>query len=160
MILSGVLFSHAFAGTGPDFSARITKPSKDGSVEVENELMPDMAVAFAKHAGLGPLKSPFVVTGKSGVRHSFTFGFGEGPDANVVGDVVVSRDPVDETKVLSLFIKVYDVGAKHAVLCVSPALTDEAKKLSSLYKILCVEAPSSSGLASSASDALQRIGRI
>jgi hypothetical protein len=112
---------------------------------------------FEIHAGLGALRSPCQVTGKSGVRHRFTFGFGEGPAVNVVGDVVVDTAPIDETKVLSLFIKVYDVGAKHAVLCVVPSLTPEAKKLSELYRILTVESGDKGRLASMASETFHRL---
>jgi hypothetical protein len=118
-----------------------------------------MVSAFEKHSGLGPVKSPCLVTGKSGVRHSFTFGYGETPDIQVVGDVVVNDEPVDETKVLSLFIKVYDVGARHAVLCVVPSLTAEAKKLSSLYKIVTVETADRNRLPAMASDILQRLSK-
>jgi hypothetical protein len=58
----------------------------------------------------------------------------------VVCDIVAGSAPADETKVLSLFIKIYDVGAKHAVLCAIPSLTVGAKKLSSLYKMHVIEA--------------------
>ena len=148
-----------FPGRAPAFRQfRITKTSK-APAEADENLTADMARAFEKHSGLGTLKSPCLVTGKSGVRHSFTFGYGEVPDVKVVGDVVVNDEPVDETKVLSLFIKVYDVGARHAVLCVVPSLTPEAKKLSGLYKIVTVEAGDKGRLPGMASDVLQRLSK-
>jgi hypothetical protein len=58
-----------------------------------------------------------------------------------------------------LFIKVYDVGAKHAVLCVIPSLTPEAKKLSGLYKITTVESADRKGLVTLASDILRRLSK-
>lgn len=96
--------------------------------------------SFAGLGTLGPISSPLVIAGKSGVRHSFTLGIGSQGDIDVACDMVVGSRPADETKVLSLFIKVYDTGAKHAVLCVVPSLTAEAKKLLDVYQILVVEA--------------------
>lgn len=139
------------------WNVRATSDARAKAIEVENSLSGELAKEFETHADLGGLRSPCQVTGKSGVRHKFTFGFGEGPPVNVVGDVVVDTAPVDETKVLSLFIKVYDVGAKHAVLCVVPSLTPEAKKLSELYRILTIESENKGRLTSMASEALHRL---
>lgn len=116
-----------------------------------------MAKALSGMANLGTLSSPLVVTGKSGVRHTFTFGLGSIESPTVAGDIVISTAPVDETKVLSLFIKVYDVSAKNSILCVAPSLTPDAKKLSSLYKIFVVEAPSESEILTRLSDILPRL---
>ncbi len=106
----------------------------------------------------GGLASPFVATGKSGVRHSFTLGQGDTGATSFVCDIVIGTSPVDETKVLSLFIKVYDIGAKHAVLCVVPGLTPEAKRLASMYKITTVETSKRGEIAARLSEVLQRIG--
>lgn len=94
-------------------------------------------------AGTDLLLSPLVVAGKSGVRHSFTLGM-EGPVSVALAcDVVVADPPapINETKVLSLFIKVYDVNANNVVLCAIPSLTPEAEKLASQYKMIVLEAP-------------------
>jgi hypothetical protein len=139
------------------WNIRAASDARAKPVEVESSLSGELTKEFEIHADLGALKSPCQVTGKSGVRHKFTFGFEVGPSVNVVGDVVMDTAPVDETKVLSLFIKVYDVGAKHAVLCVVPSLTPEAKKLSNLYRILTVESEDKGRLTSMASETLHRL---
>jgi len=88
-----------------------------------------------------PLLSPLVVTGRSGVRHSFTLGMKDPVSVLLACDVVVEPAPIDETKVLSLFIKVYDVNANHGILCAVPSLTPEAKRLATQYKMVVLEAP-------------------
>lgn len=103
-------------------------------------LPPEVLKSFTGLGTLGPISSPLVVAGKSGVRHAFTLGIGSQGVIDVACDVAIGSNPADETKVLSLFIKVYDTDAKHAVLCVVPSLTAEAKKLSDVYQILVVEA--------------------
>ena len=127
------------------------------STEVLGSLPESMAKVLSGIANLGVLSSPLVVTGKSGVRHTFTFGVGSTESPKVACDVVLGTAPVDETKVLSLFIKVYDVGAKNSILCVAPSLTPDAKKLSNLYKILVVEAQAESEILSRLSELLQRM---
>ncbi len=127
------------------------------SAEVVGSLSDDAVTALQELAGLGSLSSPMVVTGKSGVRHTFTFGFDDSGTPRVACDVVIGSRPIDETKVLSLFIKVYDVGAKHAVLCVVPSMTPEAKKLSNLYKIIMLEVPDKDKVPSMVSDVLRRL---
>ena len=119
----------------------------------------EVAGVIDRHTNLGAFKTPCQATGKSGIKHNFTFGFGEPRNLNIVGDVVIDSKPIDETKVLSLFIKVYDVGARHTMLCVSPSLTSEAKKLSSLYKIVTVESGDRTKLAAMTSDFLDRFSR-
>jgi len=105
-------------------------------------LLPSDAVkGLEESSGKGPLISPLVVTGRSGVRHSFTLGMKDSVSVVVACDVVVGPAPIDETKVLALFIKVYDVNAKNVVLCAVPSVTSEAKKLASQYKMAVVEAP-------------------
>ncbi len=113
-----------------------------------------------KQIGLPPslskATSPFQVTGKSGVKHTFTLGASENGATYLACDIIVGDGPVDETKVLSLFIKVYDVGARHAVLCAVPSLTADAKKLSALYKITTVEPGVRDEIPRMLSDVLQR----
>ncbi len=157
--MTGPSGSSVPSGYPPLSRIRAEGTARNGAVEVDESLGGEMLKAFRQRTELGAFASPCQVTGKSGVRHSFTFGFGDSPDVNVVGDVVVDSDPIDETKVLSLFIKVYDVGARHAVLCVVPSLTTEAKKLSNLYKIVAVESGDRTHLATMTSDVLGRFSK-
>jgi hypothetical protein len=125
---------------GADVAARPAVEMSSGPIGS----LPDDAVrALESSAGMGSLSSPLIVTGKSGVRHGFTLGI-KGPVSIALAcDVMVSEPPtpIDETKVLSLFIKVYDVNANNVVLCAIPSLTAEAKKLASQYKMIVLEAP-------------------
>ena len=103
--------------------------------------LPDNTVSvLGTAAGSSNLLSPLVVTGKSGVRHSFTLGIKDQVSVTLACDAVVGPSPIDETKVLALFIKVYDVNARHVILCGIPSLTPEAKKLASQYKMVVIEA--------------------
>jgi len=103
----------------------------------------DVVRSLESSAGMSPLSSSLVVTGKSGIRHSFTLGMKGPVSVALACDIVVSDPPVpiNETMVLSLFIKVYDVNANNVVLCGVPSLTPEAKKLASQYKMVVLEAP-------------------
>lgn len=119
----------------------------------------DVVRGLGTSAYVDPLLSPLVVTGKSGVRHMFTFGM-KGPVSVVLAcDVVVSDPPapIDETKVLALFIKVYDVNANNVVLCAVPSLTPEAKKLASQYKIVVLEAPDKEQIFAKLPDVLRKL---
>ncbi len=119
----------------------------------------DVVRALESSAGISPLSSSLVVTGKSGVRHSFTLGMKGPVSVALACDVVVSDPPapIDEAKVLSLFIKVYDVNANNAVLCAVPSLTPEAMKLASQYKMVVLEAPDKEQVLAKLPDVLRKL---
>ena len=127
------------------------------STEVGGPLTSEIQKALASLTGLGAMSSPYLTTGRSGVKHSFTFGSKELNETKVVCDVIVGSAPVDETKVLSLFIKVYDIGAKHAILCAVPSLTEEAKKLSAMYKITTVQSSDPEHIPNLLTDVLRKL---
>ena len=119
----------------------------------------DVVRDLGTSVGTDRLLSPLVVTGKSGVRHSFTLGM-EGPVSVALAcDVVVSDPPapINETKVLSLFIKVYDVNANNVVLCAVPSLTPEAQKLAFQYKMVVLEAPDKEQVLAKLPDVLRKL---
>lgn len=109
-------------------------------VETKNPLTQQIATVLEKHRDGRRARTHSSVVGKSGVRHSFSFTLDDPSGPVLVGDVCVGESDIDETKVLSLFIKFYDVGSKTAILCVSPRLSDQAVRLARLYNILVVEA--------------------
>ena len=135
-------------GRNPNLEARVS-----------GSLPADALAGLTKVAGAGSLSSPFSAVGKSGVKHTFTFGTREGGSTRVVCDIVSGTAPVDETKVLSLFIKVYDVGATQAILCATPSLSDGAKKLAGIYKITVIEAPDRGSAVKKVTEALGRINK-
>jgi|GEM_PF-571367 len=112
-------------------------------------------------AEMSPLSSSLVATGKSGVKHSFTLGMKSPVSVTLACDVVVSDPPapIDETTVLSLFIKVYDVNANSVVLCAVPSLTPEAKKLASQYKMVVLEAPNEDQVLVRLPDVLRKLSK-
>ncbi|MDA4124093.1 MAG: hypothetical protein OK438_01390 [Thaumarchaeota archaeon] len=116
----------------------------------------EIVQSLNEHEPGAPFESPITVVGRSGVRHSFSFGSKTNEGANVVGDIIFSSSPIDETRILSLYIKVYDVGAKRAILCALPSITPEARKLSDLYSIAVVESPDEGELAEMVSKTAQK----
>lgn len=85
-------------------------------------------------------KAPVKLVGKSGVRHEFAFAVTtKDGGVQLVADITLSSSEVDETKVLAFFIKVFDVGAKHAVLCVTPRLNKRAEALAKQYGIVVLK---------------------
>lgn len=119
----------------------------------------EITSVLGKFKGLGRVVAPASVVGKSGVQHIFSFASGEKNDFGLVGDVILGASDIDETKVLSLFIKVYDIGAKRAILCVTPRLTPEAARLARLYNILTIESPDPKLLAKMLQDLLKRLAK-
>src|SRR2546428_7798270 len=117
----------------------------------------EISSVLGKYKSLGEPRATALVAGKSGVQHSFSFALGGANGQDIVGDVIVGPNDEDETKVLSLFIKVYDVGAKRALLCVSPRLTPEALKLARLYNILTIETPDPKQIPRMLEDVLKRL---
>jgi hypothetical protein len=122
-----------------------------------DSLPEDTVRELVTSVGTSLLSSPLVVTGKSGVRHSFTLGMKDSVSVVLACDVVVGPAPIDETKVLSLFIKVYDVNANHVVLCAVPSLAPEAKRLAYLYKMVVFEAPEKEQVFAKLSDILREL---
>jgi hypothetical protein len=100
---------------------------------------------------------PTTIVGRSGIRHSFSFSSMTRGRTRIVGDIVFSSGPIEETTILSLYIKVYDVGAKHAIFCALPSVTPEAKKLSDLYGITVVESSDKERFPEMVSKAAQRL---
>jgi hypothetical protein len=113
---------------------------------------------LAKNSHLSNLRSPVAIIGKSGVRHTFSFSLGDGDEPDIVCDVIVGDMEQDETRVLSLFIKVFDTGPKRAILCVSPKLTIEASRLAMLYNIVTLESADPGKLPRMIEEVLKRMG--
>jgi hypothetical protein len=136
-----------FLGTWfePSFIGILRGANKAGMPAVQMsssslDSLPSDAVEELASSCKSPIVSPLVVTGRSGVRHSFTLGVKDSVSVVMACDTVVGSAPSDETKVLALFIKVYDVNVKHVILCAIPSLTAEAKKLAAQYKMVVLEA--------------------
>ena len=127
--------------------------------EVRDSLSDEERGQVVTGGAISGFSSPLSTVGKSGIKHKFTFGTSGKEGTEVVCDVVVSSSPVDETKVLSLFIKVYDVGAKQAVLCAVPSLSSEARKLANQYKILVVESKDDSRIGDAMSGVFERLAK-
>ena len=89
------------------------------------------------------VESPGFLTGKSGTRHMFDLtAILSGKKRNTTAiDIVTSTDDVvSEQSVISMFAKIFDTTPNRACLIVIPKMTENGKKLSSLYKINLVEA--------------------
>jgi len=143
------------------YRLKIRPTGKNATLDggVSSALPPDLLVNLRKLAGDESLSSPFAAMGRSGVMHTFTFGSKEGDSTRVVCDMVSGSTPVDETKVLSLFIKVYDVGAAHALLCATPSLSADAKKLAGIYNMTVIEAADRDSAVKKVADAFRHTNR-
>lgn len=84
------------------------------------------------------VEAPGTLTGSSGVSHRFDFIAYryEGSDRKVYAVDVAMRDsPVEESDVISLFVKVFDAKPTKAILVVVPGATEKALKLAQSYGI-------------------------
>ncbi len=108
---------------------------------------------------LGRLWDTNQARGRSGVKHTFSFLMGNEEKPNVVCDIITSSRPLNETNVLSVFIKAYDVGATNTILCAVPSLSPEAKKLAEQYHFITIESPDKSKLHDAIAEVLRRLER-
>jgi hypothetical protein len=120
----------------------------------------EVVSVLAKNSHLANLTSPATIVGKSGVKHTFSFSLGKSDKPDVVCDVIVGNNEQDETRVLSLFIKVFDTGPARAILCVSPKLTKEASRLAMLYNIVTLESANPQNLPRMIEEVLKRLGEV
>ncbi len=114
--------------------------SEEGIEQISDKLIVKPLMEFLHERGYR-IQSPGTLIGESEVEHRFDMiAFDEGPEEGVVVvDFVVSQEPVDETKVVSMFAKVYDTSPLKSVLVAFPGLTKDAKKLANQYGIGLVE---------------------
>jgi transcription elongation factor Elf1 len=89
------------------------------------------------------VESPGFLKGKSGASHMFDIATSPtGVERNItVIDLATSTDDiVSEQPVIAMFAKIYDVAPDKACLVAIPKMSENGKKLASLYKIELVEA--------------------
>jgi hypothetical protein len=91
------------------------------------------------------VRSPALLKGKSGAKHSFDIvahkGGADFPQGIIVVDLAKSTgDFVSEQSVIALFAKVFDVSPEKAFLIAIPKLNENGKRMAELYNILTVEA--------------------
>lgn len=86
-------------------------------------------------------KESNVLTGKSGVRHSFAIiaNYRENEQRPVVVDIVLGSVAAGISYVISLFAKAVDCRVKHSVLVAVPGLDDDARALARSFNIHYVE---------------------
>lgn len=96
---------------------------------------------FFKNLGFN-VESPGFLKGKSGTSHMFDIAaWKEGTTRQVIViDLATSgEEAVSEQAIIAMFAKVYDVTPDRAVLIAIPRMSENGKKLASLYKIELVE---------------------
>lgn len=89
------------------------------------------------------VESPGFFTGKSGTRHMFDLtavSSGKKKQTTAIDIVTSTDDTISEQSVISMFAKIFDTTPQKACLVVIPKMSENGKKLASLYKIDLVEA--------------------
>jgi transcription elongation factor Elf1 len=89
------------------------------------------------------VESPAFLKGKSGANHMFDVVARkrEGQQKTTVIDLATSSEGIiSEQPVIALFAKIFDVSPDDAYLVAMPKMSENAKKMAQLYKILVVEA--------------------
>ena len=88
------------------------------------------------------VESPGFINGTSGTRHMFDLtavSVGEKKSTTAI-DIATSSDMVSEQPVISMFAKIFDASPDMACLVAIPKMSENGRKLASLYKINLVEA--------------------
>jgi transcription elongation factor Elf1 len=94
------------------------------------------------------VESPGFLNGKSGTRHMFDLtavSAGKKHNTTVIDFATSSDDVVSEQSVISMFAKIFDATPYKACLIAIPKMSENGKKLASLYKIQLVEAKNQNG---------------
>ena len=96
---------------------------------------------FLKKAGF-EVESPAFLKGKSGATHMFDIAAYKKGVARelMVMDLATSDGEVSEQPVIAMFAKIYDVMPDRACLVAIPKISENGKKMASLYKIEVIEA--------------------
>jgi transcription elongation factor Elf1 len=88
------------------------------------------------------VESPGFLKGKSGASHMFDLASWRGGTTRqvVVIDLATSgEEAVTEQAIIAMFAKVYDVSPDRAILVTIPRMSENGRKLASLYKIELIE---------------------
>jgi len=89
------------------------------------------------------VESPGFLKGKSGASHMFDITAsptGVKRNINVIDLATSTDDVVSEQPVIAMFAKIYDVSPDKACLVAIPKMSENGKKLATLYKIELIEA--------------------
>ncbi|MFB0558405.1 MAG: hypothetical protein ACETVY_04730 [Candidatus Bathyarchaeia archaeon] len=114
--------------------------SDEGIDQITDRLVVKPLMDFLHERGYRT-ESPGVLLGESNVSHSFDIiacGGGR-EDGVLVMDFVISDEPIGESKVVSMFAKVFDTTPLKSILVAFPGVTNDAKRLAEQYKIEIVE---------------------
>jgi len=92
------------------------------------------------------VESPGFLNGKSGTRHMFDLtAVSAGKKKNVTAiDFATSDNVVSEQPVIAMFAKIFDATPDRACLVAIPKMSENGRKLASLYKINLIEAKNQS----------------
>lgn len=86
--------------------------------------------------------SPGILVGKSGITHKFNIVGIDNNGKSIVIDLIISKERIKESEILSHFLKNIDVNPNKAIVIVMPGLVEEAKKLAVTYKMDVIEGSS------------------
>ena len=93
------------------------------------------------------VESPGFLNGKSGTRHMFDLtavSAGKKKNTTVIDFATSTDDVVSEQSVIAMFAKIFDATPDRACLVAIPKMSENGRKLASLYKIDLVEAKNQS----------------
>ena len=93
------------------------------------------------------VESPGFLNGKSGTRHMFDLtavSAGKKKNTTVIDFATSTDDVVSEHSVIAMFAKIFDATPDKACLVAIPQMSENGRKLASLYKIDLVEAKNQS----------------
>jgi len=93
------------------------------------------------------VESPGFLNGKSGTRHMFDLtavSAGKKKNTTVIDFATSTDDVVSEHSVIAMFAKIFDATPDKACLVAIPKMSENGRKLASLYKIDLVEAKNQS----------------
>lgn len=82
---------------------------------------------------------PGLLTGKSGINHTFGIMGTNSANKTVAIDIAISKGKINEGPILAMSAKVMDTSPTSAIIIAVPGLQDNAKKVAGIYGIKVIE---------------------
>jgi len=160
---------HACRRCGKNFTYKEAIYTAIYAYDVNSEMKEELAKGLLLTTALKSIlenegfrvEAPAKVEGSSGTIHEFDIGaryyYGKDKSLFLVVEVVASEDEIDDRPVVRLFAKCYDTRPDVAILIAIPSLSDHARALCKLYKIMSIEASSIGGSIKKFQDLIRKI---
>ena len=127
------------------YAYELDETVKEVAVEIRSVL--NSIIGLLRSRGF-EVQVPGLVNGRSGEKHMFDLVAEIGPERSLALDIFVADGYVPDRVVTLMFAKLYDTTFTDAFLVAMPGLSEEGRRLASLYRIKLIEGRTRDGVMS------------